>query len=430
MASRNSAGVVAVTLLVAYASLYLCRSNVDAAFPLLGDEFGYSKLQLGSIATVATLTYAVGKIVMGTLGDIIGGRKILLLAMFGSVVATFATSTVSGILLLTLLASTNRFFQAGGWGGLVHVVSRWFAPRSHGRIMGALSTSYELGNALTFFFCGALVRWGFGWRALFRINPAIVACVAIGVAFVLRGEPRRPGETSKPNAAAKPNETPPPVDPAEPRPSIPQVLSALATRPAFWATATLSVTLTFIRQGFLTWTPMYLYAVARASGLTGSALSGSIVKSALFPAAGVVAAITAGFASDRLGPGRRAPVMAISLTLLVGAVLVLAHAPTGDTTTAALMIALCGIFLLGPYSLLAGALTLDIAGKRGTAMAAGIIDGVGYFGGSLAGVVLGGMAETYGWSAAFDVVAGAAFVSALVAVGWTFRGTRRPPAAA
>ncbi len=412
--TRRDYVLVALTLHVAYASLYLCRSNVDAANPLLKHDFGYTELQLGSVASAATLTYAVGKIVLGTVGDVIGGRRILLVAMFGSVLATFATGTATGLLTLTVFAATNRFFQAGGWGGLVHVVSRWFAPQHHGRVMGALSTSYEIGNAMTFLFCGALVHWGFGWRDLFRINPLLVAAAALAVVLLLRGAP--PAETT----AHEPHEVVDvdvPLVSSEAGESLLRVLTVLARRPSFWATATLSMALTFVRQGFLTWTPMFLTSVG---GGTTSAISGAIVKSALFPASGVVAALAAGFLSDRLGPGRRAPVMAVSLTLLVGAVLFLAHVPTHDSTVAALRIAVCGLFLLGPYSLLAGALTLDVAGTRGTATAAGIVDGVGYFGASLAGVVLGGVAHASGWPAAFDVVAGVAAVSALISFGWLF----------
>jgi MFS transporter, OPA family, glycerol-3-phosphate transporter len=410
--------LVALTLHVAYASLYLCRSNFEAANPLLQKAYGFTDLEIGSIASAATFTYAIGKVVLGTVGDVVGGRRILLVAMFGSVLASFAVSTASGLVMLTVLASTNRFFQAGGWGGLVHVVSRWFAPAHHGRVMGALSTSYEIGNALTFVFCGALVSWGFGWRDLFRINPLLVAAAGFGVALLLRGEP--PPDAPSPGASS------PSSAPLEPREPLSRVLAALARRPAFWATAILSMALTFVRQGFLTWTAVFLTSVG---GGTKSAISGAIVKSALFPASGVVAALVAGFISDRLGPGRRAPVMAVSLTLLVGAVLVLAHVPTHDTTVAALRIALCGLFLLGPYSLLAGALTLDVAGKRGTATAAGIVDGVGYFGASLSGVVLGGVAQKLGWPAAFDVVAAVAAVAALISVAWVLSGRLRKIAA-
>jgi OPA family hexose phosphate transport protein UhpT-like MFS transporter len=422
-AGRDHVAVV-VILLVAYASLYLCRSNVDAAFPLLSREYGYTNLQLGSLSSVATVSYAVGKIVMGAAGDVVGGRRIMLVAMFGSVAASFAIGLSGALVSLTVFAAINRFFQAGGWGGLVHVISRWFPPGRHGAIMGTLSTSYEGGAVVTFLFCGWLKYIGFGWHALFVINPLILAAVALAVALLLRGTPPQPVPEAAPRLEADATEP----KTTEPDASLGSVLVSLASKPAFWATAVMSMLLTFLRIGFLTWTPKFLSDLETTT-FGQSADASAIVKTAIFPAAGAIAALSAGPLSDRFGPGRRAPVMAVSLSILIAAVLALAHMPAHSTSLRVVFIGVCGLFLLGPYSLLGGAISLDIAGKRGTAVTAGIVDGVGYFGASLSGVVLGGVADRAGWTAAFDVMAAVAFLSALVAMGWTFFGRRRAPAA-
>jgi sugar phosphate permease len=81
--------------------------------------------------------------------------------------------------------------------------------------------------------------------------------------------------------------------------------------------------------------------------------------------------------------------------------------------------------LLGPYSLLAGAVALDIAGKRGTATATGIIDGAGYLAGALSGYVVGAVADQAGWSAVFDLVTGAAILATLVSGAWAWATVAR-----
>ena len=200
------------------------------------------------------------------------------------------------------------------------------------------------------------------------------------------------------------------------RESLGTILPRLFASGAFWTAVTLSALLTFIRIGFLTWTPTYLFEIARAGGHIE--VSGAIVESSMFPAAGVVAALAVGALSDRLGRGRRAPIMAASLAVVVVLVLALAHGGSRGPLAAAVLIAGIGLFLLGPYSLLAGAVALDIAGTRGTATATGIIDGVGYLAGAASGVVLGRMADRVGWSAAFDVVAAAALLATFVSGVW------------
>ncbi len=181
--------VVFVVLLVGYASFYLCRANVDAALPLLHDAFGYDNARLGTLSSIAIAVYAGGKVLMGALGDRIGGRRLMLLAMAGSIASSLFFGISSGFWILVLAAALNRFFQSGGWVSLVQIVGRWFPPGRHGAVMGALSTSYELGNVGSLLLCGYIVKRGFGWRALFVVNPILFGLVAVIVFFALRGEP-------------------------------------------------------------------------------------------------------------------------------------------------------------------------------------------------------------------------------------------------
>jgi sugar phosphate permease len=71
--------------------------------------------------------------------------------------------------------------------------------------------------------------------------------------------------------------------------------------------------------------------------------------------------------------------------------------------------------LIGPYSYLAGAISLDFGGKRGSATASGLIDGVGYLGGVLAGNTVAGISVVWGWTGAFAALAAVAVFSSVVA---------------
>jgi sugar phosphate permease len=407
---RRSHAWLLVALFFAYGSFYLCRSNVDAANPLLIRE-GFSKTSLGQLSSIAVLTYAVGKVITGVVGDALGGRRILAVAVAGSVVFSLAFGASHTFLAMVVFAAANRFFQSGGWSGVVHVVSRWFEPRVHGRVMGFLSTSFELGNVASLTLCSVVARWG--WRALFVVNPLLFALISGTLVALL---PRAPPEER--HAA-------PSIEGAAPDDSAPlgTVLRELLSSSAMWTALALSALLTFIRIGFLTWTPTFLYEMSRALG--HEEIRGSIFKSAVFPAAGVVSALVVGLVSDRLGPGRRAPIMAAMLTVVVGLLLALGHGSVRDPVTAAGLIAGVGLFLLGPYSLMAGAIALDVAGKRGTATATGMIDGAGYLGASAAPLVLGRIADRAGWSAVFDVFAVVALIAVVVSGAWALVVFRR-----
>ena len=410
---RRRRWLIIAALYAAYASFYLCRANVDASLPLLSAAYGYDKESLGRLASLSILCYALGKVLFGPVGDIIGGRRLLAISIAGSVVASLGFGGSTSLLLLTFFAGMNRCLQAAGWVGVVQIASREVAPAERGSVMGIVSTSFEVGNVLSLLLCGALVASGFGWRTLFRVNPALFALVGAAAIALLRHADQIRGGNLRPPAGAA-NAT----GPAQraPQPRLSHRLGWVFGLRSFWIALALSFLLTFVRAGFATWIPMFLADLAARRGGT---VSGALVKSALFPAAGFVGALAAGRLSDAFGPGRRAPVIAVSLALLVVSILTLAHGGIDDAATALFAIAACGLFLLGPYSLVGGAIVLDVGEERAAGTAAGLVDAGGYVGAALGGVLLGTLAQRKGWSAAFDALAAGAFRACVVATWWS-----------
>ena len=98
------------------------------------------------------------------------------------------------------------------------------------------------------------------------------------------------------------------------------------------------------------------------------------------------------------------------------------HAATWIPT---ILVAMAGFMLLGPYSYLAGAMSLDFGGERGSATAAGIIDGFGYLAGWLSGDTVARIAVDFGWRRAFVCLAGVSLLTALVAVVLTVHQRNR-----
>jgi sugar phosphate permease len=71
-------------------------------------------------------------------------------------------------------------------------------------------------------------------------------------------------------------------------------------------------------------------------------------------------------------------------------------APSSELPVA--IVAFIAFLLIGPYSFLAGAVAIDFGGRQGSATASGIIDGVGYLGGVLAGDSIARLSTAFGWS--------------------------------
>jgi OPA family glycerol-3-phosphate transporter-like MFS transporter len=79
-------------------------------------------------------------------------------------------------------------------------------------------------------------------------------------------------------------------------------------------------------------------------------------------------------------------------------------------------VTLIGFLLIGPYSYLAGAISLDFGGKQGSSTASGFIDGIGYLGGMMAGDSMARLVVQFGWNGAFLFLSVVALLSTATAV--------------
>jgi sugar phosphate permease len=79
------------------------------------------------------------------------------------------------------------------------------------------------------------------------------------------------------------------------------------------------------------------------------------------------------------------------------------------------MIGVVAFCLLGPYSYLGGAFALDFGGKEASAVSSGLIDGIGYLGGVLAGDSVARLAVAFGWGAVFVTLGAISAAAALCA---------------
>jgi sugar phosphate permease len=399
---------------VGYAGYYLCRSDLSVAMPLLIREMtsrGVSpdsaKVQLGTIASLGVLAYAIGKFPSGWLADFLGGRRNFLFGMAGSILFTLLFALTGGIPMFTLAWMGNRGIQSMGWAGMVKITSRWFSYSAYGTVMGIISLSYLFGDALSREFMARLLDAGFGWRGVFVAAAATLAFLLLLNLVLLRETPERLGFREPPanpgNLFGEKGETAAPA-------SLVSLLRTFARSPAFWLVCLLSLGITILRETFNLWTPTYF---TQAVGLT---VSDAAHKSALFPFFGGLSVLLAGFLGDRLGRTGRATIIFYGMLLTAGALMVIAFGGFGGSQVApVVLVTLVAFTMIGPYSYLAGAISLDFGGKQGSATASGLIDGVGYLGGVLAGNSVAGVSVIWGWTGAFAALAAVALLSSIAA---------------
>jgi len=408
-------------LMLGYSGYYFCRSDLSVVLPLLIQELGQrgiaanvAQVRLGFIASAGVLAYALGKFVWGSLADLFGGRNNFLAGMAGAVLFTLLFALGGGFPLFTFAWIGNRLFQSSGWVGLVKVSSRWFSYSIYGTVMAVISLSYLFGDAAARETMALLLGAGMGWRGIFFTGAGLLFALLVANFLLLRETPQErglPAPVSNPlNVYADPKGESENASDSAPM-GLMAILRPLLASRFFWMVCLLSLGTTLLRETFNLWTPTYFSAYV---GLTNAEAAS---RSALFPLFGGVSVLLAGFLSDRLGLNGRSLVLFSGLASGTVCLFMLAQVPShGNPWIPVALVALVGFLLMGPYSYLAGAMSMDFGGEKGSATAAGIIDGIGYLAGVMSGDTMARVTVRYGWRNAFVALAATCLMTAVVAL--------------
>jgi OPA family glycerol-3-phosphate transporter-like MFS transporter len=370
-----------------YTSFYTCRYNFAIANKSISDEFGFTKGQMGTIITTALFAYACGQIINGLLTDRIGGKRAMLIGAAGTVIMNvlFGFASFAGMLsLFLLIRGIDGYLQSFGAPGMVKINAAWFAKNERGRFAGIFGFMINAGRFLINTFGPALLA-GFvflglwevpplHWRWLFWIPAGIAVLAAVAMAFTAKETPQQAGF--------------PPVDEEhirgdETRASIATVFKAIASNPVIWVVALAYGCTGAVRQGIDQWFFRFMQEVHHFD------LRDVRFKylGVLIPFVASAGSLISGYISDLVFNGRRAPVAAGLYFIEAG--IILAAAQFTSANTAVFFLILISFTANATHSLLGTAAAMDIGGARMAGFASGLIDSFQYFGGSLAGLLLG-----------------------------------------
>lgn len=385
---------ILLTTWITYASFYLLRVNMSVAIPGIISDFGITKTQMGGVLSALFIAYAAGQFINGQFGDNFSAKKLVAIGLFCSTLINFLFGYTNGILLsMMLLWGINGFFQSMGWAPTVKIVANWFPPNKRGKAAGILGSSYQIGNAVSWVLAG-FVAGHFGWRFVFWTPCVITLLIIINWIKKIKKKAEDGGFA--------------PVETTRKINGFKDTIGLTLSNKYIWTVALGLFGLNIVRYGFLDWAPTYFFEVQKAH------ISSAAYKALIFPLAGSLGSLTAGWISDKLFKGRRAPMAVVMLILLGIAALYFPNIPKENWILSLIVLAVIGFLTFGPHVIMVTALPMDLGTKEMAASATGFIDGWGYIGASLTGVGTGFLLDRFGWNAAFYFWVSGAFLAALI----------------
>ncbi|TCO56040.1 MFS transporter [Actinocrispum wychmicini] len=183
---RSRVGVLTLALLCAVQFLDIVDSViVNVALPSIQHSLNFAPSNLQWVASGYVLTYGGFLLLGGRLGDLLGGRRMLLIGL-----TVFAvTSLVAGLADSAGLLVAARLVQGIGAAlmapaALSELTTSFREGKDRNMALGAWGAVSGIGSAVGVFLGGVLSQ-GPGWRWVFFVNPPVCAVVAVGAIALL-----------------------------------------------------------------------------------------------------------------------------------------------------------------------------------------------------------------------------------------------------
>lgn len=375
--------MIMIAMTVGYGFYYTCRLGLSVVKKPLIDAGILTPEQLGQIGGAMLYGYAFGKFFNGFLADHVNVRKFFATGLMLSALCNLCFGLSSVFWVFVAVWAINGYVQGIGAGSCVVSLGNWFTYRERGRYWGVWSSSHSIGEGLTFVVSSALVTY-FGWRWGF-LGPAVI-CVAVayGAYWMFRD---RPASCGLPHIADWRNEHGQAAEPAGQTTWAAQV--AVFKMPAIWIIC-LCASLTYItRYAVSSWGMLYLQESRGMSALEAGGLLG------LNTAVGVVGGILYGFLSDIVFKGRRPPATLIYCILEIAALVVIYVMPTTNHLLLAAAFAVFGFAMGGLLLGACGVLAVDLAPKKASGAAIGVIGICSYVASAIQDQVSGRLIESH-----------------------------------
>uniref|UniRef100_A0A673YE42 Sugar phosphate exchanger 3 n=1 Tax=Salmo trutta TaxID=8032 RepID=A0A673YE42_SALTR len=356
-------------------------------------------LFLGVLDTIFLFSYAVGLYMSGVIGDRMNLRYVLSFGLCGSAIVEFVFGTLTewlqfyNIYLYCGLWVLNGLLQSAVWPCVVAVMGNWFGKSGRGFVFGLWSACASVGNILGAFLASSVLKYGYEYA--FLVTSVLQFAGGVVVFFGLLTSPKEVGEYwegeeegSEEQGDEEPRETPKAI-------GFCQAFCLPGVLPYSLAYACLKL----VNYSFFFWLPFYLsrnfgWKEAQADRL-----------SVWYDVGGIIGGTIQGLISDCMG--KRAPVLAVSLLLAMGALVGYSHSPPDQVVNAALL-ATTGFFIGGPSNMISSAISADLGRQealRGSqealATVTGIVDGTGSIGAAAGQYLVSLIESKLGWMCVF-----------------------------
>ncbi|MDB4289542.1 MFS transporter [Flavobacteriaceae bacterium] len=350
---------VFISATLGYGLYYVCRLSLNVVKKPIVDAGILTESELGIIGSALFFSYAIGKLTNGFLADHSNIKRFMAMGLLVSALANLVMGFTSTFLFFAVFWGVNGWVQSMGAPSCVVSLSRWYKDKERGSFYGFWSTSHNIGEALTYILTAVVVSY-FGWEWGFRAAAIVGLLGALMISLFFHDTPESKGLPLVNKDFTKKQV------------STWDEQKGVLKNPYVWILALASAFMYISRYAVNSWGPYYFEA-AKGYSLTQA---NSLV--AISAVCGILGTASSGFLSDKFFKGRRnAPALIFGL-MNVFALSLFLLGPKNVWWLDALSMVIFGLAIGALICYLGGLMAVDIASKKASGAALGIVGVMSY----------------------------------------------------
>ena len=160
---------------------------VNIAIPTLRREFGLEAVLMTWVGTIFFLSIAAVQVPCGRMADIYGRKKLFVIGLLVTILASFIGSIANSVVMLLISLSLMGMGSGIIFNNSISILTSIFPTERRGRALGISTAGTYAGLSMGPFIGGVLTRV-FGWQSIFILAGILSSVLLALVFYALKGE--------------------------------------------------------------------------------------------------------------------------------------------------------------------------------------------------------------------------------------------------
>ncbi len=169
---KNYSNMLILLSCFVYFVSYITRKNYSVALVSIVESTGFTKSDMGIVESMLLLSYGVGQIISGILGDKFKPQNVILGGLIVTTLCNLLFPLFDSIVAFAIIWGINGMAQAMFWPPLVKIMAEYLSEKKYKYACAQISSSAQIATVLLYLLVPLLLNV-LSWQWIFYLASAV-----------------------------------------------------------------------------------------------------------------------------------------------------------------------------------------------------------------------------------------------------------------